>query len=200
MAANSLRRRHLLTSLFRKGVPFIDQSDTGEITSLLSSDADSVKDALSSKLGRVLAAFTSVIVAFLIAFSRSWRLTLIMGSGLFAFAAAGGAGAFFISRFTQQSLSTQAEAASIAQESISGITCTMANSAVPLLVKKYSQALAKGKRPGILGRFAGEMMIATITGIATCLFSLAFWRGSRYYINDQASFADVLIVLLGMYR
>ncbi|KXT16499.1 hypothetical protein AC579_1346 [Pseudocercospora musae] len=191
-------RRHLLTSLFQKGVAFIDQSDTGEITTLISADADAVKDALSSKLGRVIAAFTSVVVAFFIAFSRSWRLTLIMGSGLLAFAAAGGGGAYFISKFTQQSLAAQSEAASIAQEGISGITCVVANSAQTLLMQKYRACLARSQRPGILARISGEMMIAVITSIATCLFSLAFWRGSRYYVNGQASFADVLIVLLAV--
>lgn len=183
--------------MFQKGVAFLDESGAAQVTNLLGNDADAVKDAISSKLGRVIAAMTSVLVAFIIAFTRSWRLTLIMGSGLLAFAAAGGVGAFFISKFSNQSSAALSEATSVAQEAISGITCTMANSAESLLATKYRRCLAKGYRPAVFARIAGEMMIAVITSIATCLFSLAFWRGSRYYINGQADFSDVLIVLLG---
>lgn len=164
---------------------------------MLSTDADAVKNALSSKLGRVIAAFTSVIVAFIVAFSRSWRLTLIMSSGLLAFAAAGGAGAYFITTYTGRSLGFQSQAATVAQEAITGIACTMANSAEKRLASKYSNILTQGYRPAIIARVSGEMMIAVITGIATCLFSLAFWKGARYMVSGQANFADIVIVLLG---
>ncbi|CAK4034816.1 multidrug resistance [Lecanosticta acicola] len=191
-------RHDLLSSLLQKGVAFLDESGTGEVINLLGCDADSLMDALSFKLGKVIAALTSVLVAFLIAFSRSWQLTLIVGSGLFAFAAAGGAGAFVISKSTTLASVHQTEAASIAQEAISGIACTVASSAEKLVSSKYRKSLEKAYRPAVYARISGEMMIATITSTATCLFSLAFWRGSRYYVNGQASFADVLIVLLAV--
>jgi ATP-binding cassette, subfamily B (MDR/TAP), member 1 len=191
-------RRTLLSSLLEKGIAYLDEAGTGEVTNLLGGDADAVRDALSSKLGRVIAAFTSVLVAFGIAFSRSWRLTLIMSSGLLGFAAAGGVGAYFITTFTKTSLDAQSAAATVAQEAISGISCVIANLAESLLAAKYEALLSKGHRPAILARGSGEMMIATITGIATCLFSLAFWRGSRYFVNGQANFSDIIIVLLAV--
>ncbi|OHW90615.1 ABC multidrug transporter mdr1, partial [Colletotrichum incanum] len=191
-------RERLLAAILEQGVGSALEIGSGEVTTLIGSSSDLLQDGISSKLGRVLAAFAGVIAAFCIAYSRHWKLALMMSSGLIAFAGAGAIGANIIKRFTDRSMSAQAEASEIAHEAISGISFVMASSAQMKMTDMFSSKLEAGHKPAILSRASGEVMVAVITCIATLLFALAFWQGSKFFAVGEADIGDIMTVLLAI--
>ncbi|KAK4506440.1 hypothetical protein PRZ48_000172 [Zasmidium cellare] len=140
-------RMRLLVSVFHQGVSFLDKAGTVYVNTLLGADGDAVNDAISSKLGRVIAATSSVLVAFAVSFARSWLLTLILGSGVLALAVTAFVGTLFVSRFTKRSSAALAEATSVAEETISGIVCAMTNGAESILATRYKNNLSCRQDP-----------------------------------------------------
>nr|XP_036584019.1 ABC multidrug transporter mdr1 [Colletotrichum truncatum]KAF6793278.1 ABC multidrug transporter mdr1 [Colletotrichum truncatum] len=191
-------RERLLAAILEQGVGGAMDIGSGEITTRLSAGCDLVQEGISSKLGRVLAAFAGVIAAFCVAYSRHWKLALMMSSGLIAFALTGATGAGIMKRFTDRSTSVQGEASGIAHEAISGISFVMAASAQDRMAEKYSSTLKAGHKPAILSRALADVTVAVITCIATLLFALAFWQGSKFFAAGEADIGDIMTVLLAV--
>lgn len=186
-----------MAAILEQGVAGSSKHGPGAMTTQIGAHCDTMQEGISSKLGRVLAAVAGVIAAFGIAFSRDWKLSLMMSSGLVAFGLVGAAGGRAIKRSTERSMATAGEASRIAHEAVSGISCVMASSAQGRMTDKYLQVLRSGLRNAAASRAAGDAMMAGIGCIATLLFALAFWQGSRLFVSGEVDIGDVLTVLLG---
>ncbi|KAK1580584.1 multidrug resistance protein 1 [Colletotrichum navitas] len=191
-------RERLLSAVLEQGVSGAVKISSGEVTARIGANCDLIQDGISSKLGRVTAAMAGVVAAFCIAYYRNWKLALMMSSGLVAFAATGVTGAILIKRFTDKSMSYHGEASSIAHEAISGISFVIASSSQDKMAEKYSSKLEAGHRPAIASRALGDVMVALITCIATLLFALAFWQGSKLFAAGDADIGDIMTVLLAV--
>ncbi|ELQ42255.1 multidrug resistance protein 1 [Pyricularia oryzae Y34] len=192
------RRQRTLAAILEQGVAGSSKHGPGAMTTQIGAHCDTMQEGISSKLGRVLAAVAGVIAAFGIAFSRDWKLSLMMSSGLVAFGLVGAAGGRAIKRSTERSMATAGEASRIAHEAVSGISCVMASSAQGRMTDKYLQVLRSGLRNAAASRAAGDAMMAGIGCIATLLFALAFWQGSRLFVSGEVDIGDVLTVLLAI--
>lgn len=186
-----------MAAILEQGVAGSSKHGPGAMTTQIGAHCDTMQEGISSKLGRVLAAVAGVIAAFGIAFSRDWKLSLMMSSGLVAFGLVGAAGGRAIKRSAERSMATAGEASRIAHEAVSGISCVMASSAQGRMTDKYLQVLRSGLRNAAASRAAGDAMMAGIGCIATLLFALAFWQGSRLFVSGEVDIGAVLTVLLG---
>lgn len=191
-------RETLLASVLKQGVASKDGAGGGELTTRIGADADLLQEGISSKLGRIVAAVSGVIVAFIIAYTRHWKLALMMSGGLFGFGLAGGAGGTVIKKSTDRFLSAQGEASAIAHEALAGIAIVMGTSSQDRTTRKYNGKLDGGHRPGIMARAASEGTIGVITCIGSLLFALAFWQGSRFVLAGEADVGTIITVLLSV--
>ncbi|KAI6355513.1 hypothetical protein MCOR25_008159 [Pyricularia grisea] len=191
-------RQKTLAAILEQGVAGSSKHGSGAMTTQIGANCDTMQEGISSKLGRVIAAVAGVIAAFGIAFSRNWKLSLIMSSGLVAFGLVGVTGGKAIKRYTERSMATAGEASRIAHEAVSGISCVMASSAQGRMTDKYLYVLRSGLRNAAASRAAGDTMMAFISCIATLLFALAFWQGSRFFVSGEVDIGDVLTVLLAI--
>lgn len=192
-------RARYLAAVLDQGVAALSDRPNaqGEVSLRLSSDAELVRVALSSKLGRAISAISTVITAFVVGFVFSWRLALVLSSTLVAFVLIVGLFSNAIVKYTGQSAAAEAEAATVASEAIADVRSAAANCAQEALAAKYASRLLDARRPGVLGKVAGATMMAAVTGVMLLAYALAFWQGSRFLVTGALSLADVLIVLLG---
>src|ERR1700712_4750600 len=75
-------RQRYLNALLRQNIGFFDNLGSGEVTTRITADTNSIQDGVSEKLGLTLNAAATFIAAFVIAFIRSWKLTLVLLSGV----------------------------------------------------------------------------------------------------------------------
>ncbi|KAF4545804.1 ABC transporter protein [Lasiodiplodia theobromae] len=193
-------RTRYLAAVLHQGVAALSDKPNaqGEVSLRLSSDAELVRVALSSKLGRAISAISTVITAFVVGFVFSWRLALVLSSTLVAFVLIVGLFSNAIVKYTGQSAAAEAEAATVASEAIADVRSAAANCAQDALAAKYASRLLDARRPGVLGKVAGATMMAAVTGVMLLAYALAFWQGSRFLVTGALSLADVLIVLLAI--
>lgn len=189
-------REIVLKSALEQGVAGVGETGSGEFLTRIGADADLIQDALSSKLGRVFAAISGVVSAFCIAYIRDWRLALIMSSGLLAFGLIGVVFGGLTKKQTDQTLAFQAKASNVAQEALGAISCVMASSAQRKVARKYRAKLDEGRDYAVMGRTFGEAMMAMVSLIASLLFALAFWQGSRFFVVGNSSPGDIMTILL----
>jgi ATP-binding cassette subfamily B (MDR/TAP) protein 1 len=85
-------RTHYLEACMRQNIGFFDKLGSGEITTRITADTNLVQDGISEKVGLTLNAVATFVTAFVIGFIKSWKLTLILSSTVFAITVCMGSG------------------------------------------------------------------------------------------------------------
>ncbi|KAF1996279.1 multidrug resistance protein 14 [Amniculicola lignicola CBS 123094] len=196
---SKIRLRYLQTVLHQP-ISYFDKVSPGTIATSLSNDTNVVQVALSEKLGVIFQVLSMILCSFIIAFTRSWKLTLVtatvvpymvLSTGLF-----GG-------------LSTQTEvkvnkilgdASGIVEEALSSILNVTAMGASEKLVRRFDLYLKDAMRyfkrigPYMAGIY-GNMFFSM-----QCAYALSLFYGcrlvSRGEIKDGGDVVTVLFCMI----
>ncbi|KAL1979146.1 hypothetical protein VTN96DRAFT_6680 [Rasamsonia emersonii] len=171
-------REHYLSSVLTQNIGLFDKLGAGEVTSRITSDMNLIQDGISQKLGLTLTGVSTFFTALIIAFVKSWKLTLILISGIFAMFLSIAVVAKFIARYNKLSLESQGLAATFAEEILSSIKIVVAFDTNGRLAKKFDESLAIVSNWGFKSRTA-----------SSCLIGAMLW---------DATLSDVLTILLAV--
>ena len=191
-------REHYLAAILRQNVAFFDKLGAGEITTRITADTNLVQDGISEKIALTLTAIATFVTAFVIAFVKYWKLTLILSSTVFAITFAMGGGSTFIVKYNKQSLESYALGGTVAEEVISSIRNATAFGTQDKLARQYDKHLQEAKKWGLKLKIALAVMIACMFGIIYLNYGLSFWQGSRYLVTGQMDLSDVLTIMLSI--
>ena len=195
--AQKLRERYL-AAIMRQNIAYFDKLGAGEITTRITSDTNLVQDGISEKIGLTLTALSSFITAFVIGFVKSWKLTLILSSTVFAIVTIMGAGSSFIIKYNKLSLASYALGGTVAEEVISSIRNATAFSTQDKLARQYDVHLKEAEKWGLRLKITLGFMIAAMMCVIYLNYGLSFWQGSRFVIRGEADLSDVLTVMLAI--
>ena len=156
-------REQYLAAILRQNIAFFDKLGAGEVTTRITADTNLIQDGMSEKIALTLTSITTFITAFIIGFIKSWKLTLILTSTIFAITAIMGTGSKFTVKYNKISLEAYAVGGTIAEEVLSSIRNTTAFNTQSKLAKQYDAHLAVAEKWGfkqktILGGMVGCMM------------------------------------------
>ena len=154
--------------------------------------------ACPRKIALTLAAVSTFVTAFVIAFIKYWKLTLILSSTVFSIVAIMAAGSSFIIKYNKQSLESYAKGGSIAEEVISSIWNATAFSTQAKLARQYDVHLKEAERWGLKLKISLAVMIAAMMTVIYLNYGLSFWQGSRYLVSGQMTLSDVLTIMLSI--
>lgn len=191
-------RERYLAAIMRQNIAYFDKLGAGEITTRITADTNLVQDGISEKIGLTLTALSSFITAFVISFIKSWKLTFILSSTVFAIVTIMGAGSSFIIKYNERSLASYALGGTVAEEVISSIRNATAFSTQDKLARQYDVHLKEAKKWGLRLKIALGFMIAGMMCVIYLNYGLSFWQGSRFVLRGEASLADVLTVMLAI--
>lgn len=118
-----------LNTLKRQNVAFFDTLGSGEITNRITADTNLILNGTSAKVGNAITAIFTLIAAFIVAFSQSWKLTLILTSTVVSVILTIVIGSGFVVRCVKHSLDPTAAAGTITEEAFSSIRNVTAFSA-----------------------------------------------------------------------
>lgn len=139
-------REQYLKAMLRQNIAFFDQLGSGEITTRITADTNTIQDGISEKFGLTLNAAATFIAAFVIAFIKYWKLTLILISTVVAIVVTMGAGSRFLVKWTVMSQSEYAEGGSLAEEVISSVRNATAFNTQAKLARQYDTHLTKAEK------------------------------------------------------
>lgn len=191
-------REQYLGAILRQNIGFFDKLGAGEITTRITADTNSIQDGISEKIGITLTSLATFITAFVIGFIKSWKLTLILMSTIFAITLIMSSGSKFIVKFNKISLESYAQGGSIAEEVLSSIRNTTAFSTQDKLAKQYDTHLTIAEKWG----FKQKAILGGMVGCMMCIvylnYGLAFWQGSRFLVSGEADLSSILTVLMAV--
>ena len=191
-------REQYLAAILRQNIAFFDKLGAGEITTRITADTNLIQDGISEKIALTLTAMATFVTAFVIAFIKYWKLTLILSSTVFAIVLVMGAGSTFIIKYNKQSLASYALGGTVAEEVISSIRNATAFSTQDKLARQYDAHLIEAEKWGLKLKVGLAIMISGMMGIIYFNYGLSFWMGSRFIVDGQMTLSEVLTIMLAI--
>ena len=195
--SSKIRQRYL-ESCLRQNIGFFDNLGTGEVTTRITSDATTVQDGISEKVGLCISAVSTFIVGFLIGFIKSWKLTLILMSTFVALVLNTGIGTTFMVKYSTPMMTAFGQAGSVADEVFSSIRVALAFGTQDRLAKQYDSHLATSQRWGVKMKTAVGFMIAGMMSLLFLNYGLAFWQGSAFLQRGELAMSDMITTLMAV--
>lgn len=191
-------RERYLEAILRQNIGYFDKLGAGEITTRITADTNLVQDGISEKIALTLTATSTFVTAFVIAFIKYWKLTLILSSTVFSIIAIMAGGSSFIVKYNKQSIEAYALGGSVAEEVISSIRNATAFSTQDKLARQYDEHLKVAEKWGLKLKISLAFMIAAMMGVINLNYGLSFWQGSRYLVQGDMTLSDVLTIMLSI--
>ncbi|CAO2650152.1 Nn.00g014440.m01.CDS01 [Neocucurbitaria sp. VM-36] len=191
-------RELYLRAIFRQNIAFFDFLGSGEITTRISSDMNLVQDGIGQKIGLFITGFSMFVSALIVAFIRSWKLSLIMLSGTVALVLMMGVNGTLMKKAQTLSIDEYAIAASLAEEVLSSARNVAAYGTQKRLEQKYRAFVVRASKHDFKAKFWLSMMIAGMMGVMNLQFALAFWQGNRFLHNGEIGVANILTVVMAL--
>lgn len=182
----------------RQNIAFFDKLGAGEITTRITADTNLIQDGISEKIGLTLNAVSMFLTAFVIAFIKYWKLTLILSSTFFCIVATIAIGSTFIIKYNKHSLEAYALGGTVVEEVIGSIRNATAFGTQDKLARQYNLHLKEAQKWGLKLKIVLAFLIAVMMCIMYLNYGLSFWQGSRYLIAGEMTLSDVLTIMFAI--
>ncbi|KAJ3116721.1 tRNA N6-adenosine threonylcarbamoyltransferase [Phlyctochytrium bullatum] len=142
-------REEYLQAVLRQEIAFFDQTQTGDITTRLTGDIHIIQEGISDKVGAIFQSGTTFVSGFVIAFTKGWRLALVLCSVFPLLAGTGFLMAKTVARRTGKGSDAYAQAGAVAQEVFAAIRTVVAFGGEKKEIGRYGEKLNEAEKAGI---------------------------------------------------
>ncbi|KAH8810606.1 P-loop containing nucleoside triphosphate hydrolase protein [Xylogone sp. PMI_703] len=191
-------REEYLAAILRQNIAFFDTLGSGEITNHMTADTTIILDGISSKVGNAITAVFTLVAAYIVAFTQSWKLTLILTSTVVCVTLSIMICSAFVVHCAERSLAPTAAAGTITEEAFSSIRNITAFNAQNAILQNYQQYMVKAEKWALKSKIAVATSIGVITGVVCFNYGLAFWMGARYLIDGQLELGNILTTVMSI--
>lgn len=181
-----------LKSVLQQDISWHDMSDnsTGKVMSRLTTDTMAIRGAVGDQVGIIVQNLSTVIAAFIIGFTSSWRLTLIVTALLPLMSGAQFVQTLMLTGQFNKNDDDVLQANQIVLEGVKSIRIVSAYSLQQSISDRYNKALSNAVDTKII-HFAG-VAYGFSQFVLYCVICLAFWYGAKGVDNGQMSFEDLM--------
>ncbi|XP_024528405.1 ABC transporter B family member 4 isoform X2 [Selaginella moellendorffii] len=188
-----------LKSILRQDVAFFDkETTTGEVVGRMSGDTILIQEAIGEKVGKFIQLTATFLGGFAVAFTRGWKLTLVMLSALPLIVAAGGMMAVVVSRMSSRGQVAYAEAGGIVDRVIGAIRTVASFTGEKRAVEDYDKALKRAYSAGVQQGIAAGLSLGFLLLIVFSSYALALWYGSKLVLHEGFSGGRVMNVIFAV--
>mmetsp|Transcript_4694 Transcript_4694/g.9951 ORF Transcript_4694/g.9951 Transcript_4694/m.9951 type:complete len:1291 (+) Transcript_4694:30-3902(+) len=177
-------RRKFFAHVLRQDVGWFDVNEPATLTTRCTNDSYDFREGIGEKFSTLISGSVQTIAGFVVAFIKSWQLTLAM---LIAVPLLGGSVAViikFVSTLGAKQQGAYAKAGGVAEQAIGSIRTVAAFGGEETEVERYDQYVRVAQQKGIrAGVFLGASTAITIM-IMYWTFALGFWYGSLIIVWD----------------
>ncbi|PMD29475.1 P-loop containing nucleoside triphosphate hydrolase protein [Hyaloscypha variabilis F] len=189
-------REQYLASILRQNIALFDKLGAGEFVTRITADTNLVQDGMSEKVPLALTAISTFVSAFVIAFSKYWKLAFILTSTIFATAFILATGLRIIVKYKQKTLDAYSLGGTLAEEVLNSMRNTIAFGTQDKLAKHYDAYSTEAKKWGFRMKTILGVMIACWFCIIYLNYGLAFWQGSRYLVAGRMTLSEVVVTMM----
>ncbi|CAI7586387.1 unnamed protein product [Penicillium manginii] len=174
-------------NLLRQEPSFFDNLPSGEVSSRLNSDIQTIRSGTSEKVGICISSVSFFVTAYVVAFIKDTKLAGILVSLLPAYFLMSIGGGWFIEKYSSRVSDCFAASSSIASEGLSNVAVVHAFNANERLEAKFTTHLRTARDEGMKKALATGIQAGLMYFIAYSANALAFWQGSRTIANSVAN-------------
>jgi ATP-binding cassette subfamily B (MDR/TAP) protein 1 len=201
-AARMARRIRLayLKKVLHQPISYFDHNTPGSIATSLSTDTNCIEVGLADKMASVCQAIGMIIAALAIAFSKNWKMTLVVGTTipyiLITTVIIGSVDSYYETKQRK----TYDEASKVAEEALSSVSSIKALGANEKIVSNFRIPVSEGSRVGLkIGPIQATMYGNMFFSIQSC-YALALFYGvklvSRGEIKNGGTVMTYVCLLL----
>uniref|UniRef100_A0A0N5ANT6 ABC transporter family protein n=1 Tax=Syphacia muris TaxID=451379 RepID=A0A0N5ANT6_9BILA len=177
-------RKHYLAAVLRQNMAWFDVNEVGELTTRMADGMDRVKDGSGDKLGILFACTANFIGGMAVAFSQSWKITLVMLVKLFLKSIIQHI-LMFINTSVKTEMSLYEKAGAAAEEAVSGARTVISCNGQKQEIERYSKRLLEAQKHGIRKGLCVALASATVFCVIFVAMAIGFWFGTKLYINGE---------------
>uniref|UniRef100_A0A3Q2PGP9 ATP binding cassette subfamily B member 1 n=1 Tax=Fundulus heteroclitus TaxID=8078 RepID=A0A3Q2PGP9_FUNHE len=196
-------RKLFFHRIMQQDIGWFDVNETGELNTRLTDDVYKIQEGIGDKVGMLIQSFSSFIAAFIIGFTKGWKLTLVI---LAVSPALGISAALFsklLANFTTKEQSAYAKAGAVAEEVLSAIRTVYAFSGQKKEIERYHKNLEDAKSMGIRKAISANIAMGFTFLMIYFSYALAFWYGSTLILSNEYTIGSVLtvffVVIIGVF-
>lgn len=176
-------RQEYVHAVLRQDMAYFDTYSPGSVATRISNNANLIQNGLAEKAGTAIQGVAMLVASFVVAFTRSWNLTLPVATSVPAAVVLVGVTVAMDAKVEAKILDVYSKAGGLAEETLGSIKVVVAFGAKNKLRAKYDKHLDVAKKFGlkkgpILGvQYSSEFFIMY------CAYALAFWYGIKLLLN-----------------
>ncbi|KAJ3269221.1 GTPase-activating protein [Terramyces sp. JEL0728] len=191
-------RKTYLQAVLSQEISFFDKVGAGEITTRVSSDTLFIKEGMSEKFPIIVASVAALISGLVVAFVKSWKLTLLMLAIVPFFLASTAAQGIFTNKFQTRISDLYSKSGVIAEEVFTAIRTVVSLNAQQKVSKIYSEGLVQAKEEGIKkAKAVGAAQSGFYLFFFLC-YGSTFWYASSLIARDEISVGNMLTIVLAV--
>ncbi|KAJ8580470.1 P-loop containing nucleoside triphosphate hydrolase protein [Rhizopogon salebrosus TDB-379] len=195
--AKRIRERYL-QAVLQQDIAYFDNVGAGEVATRIQTDTHLVQLGISEKVTLAVSFTSAFLVGFILAYARSWRLSLALSSILPCMGIVGGLMSKFVSKYTQLSLKHVAEAGSLAEEVISTIRTAQAFGTQKVLSGLYDKNINISSVADSKASIWQGVGFGFLFFIIYSVYALAFDFGTTLINEGHATAGEVVNVFLAI--
>lgn len=192
---------HYLSSLLDQTVHVLDTMPPGAAAGTITSAANTLQIGISEKLGTFVEFASTIVAAIVVAFTYSWRVTLVTLSAVLFIGLSVGIILPFIIKGMSRHTRSETKAGAVATEAFSAIRMIYACGAQKRMADRYARYVAEAK---VHGAYTAPFMAAQFGLIFFGMygaFALCFWYGTRAYAQGlvDGGISTIVVVLFSVF-
>jgi ABC-type multidrug transport system fused ATPase/permease subunit len=175
-------RTRLFRALLRQDVAFYDVNTSGSLLSRVSADTELLKDAATTNVSILLRSCSNVVVALVMMFATSWRLTLLslgitpaVALGVAHFGRA-------LRTLSKDARAAVADSSSTAGDTLGAIRTVKACARERAEAAHFDAAVDRSLALGLAMAARGAVFMALASSVMVAVVALVFWYGGRQVI------------------
>lgn len=176
-------RRQYFQSLLRQEIAFFDGLPSGEVSTRLTTDMDTIRAGTSEKVGLFITSLAYFGGAYVVAFLKVPALAGMLTFMIPAYILLVSVGGRYIGRYTTHTSDSLASAASLVLQTISHVALVHALDAQQRLECKLVTFLDAIQKAAIKKSLAAAIQFGFMFLVAYSANALAFWQGSKQIVQ-----------------
>ncbi|TPX56446.1 hypothetical protein PhCBS80983_g04538 [Powellomyces hirtus] len=191
-------RRKFINAVMSQDVKWFDVHQTGELTTKLTSDTLLFQEGISEKVSLSFSYIVQFFTGFIIAFIRSWRLTLVLIAVLPAFGVSGAVVGKAFAAGASRSQEAYGKAGAVAQEVLSNIRTVVAFGGQKRASSKFTLLLDEAVKANVRRGWITGAGFGVFFGLLYGMFALGFWYAAKLKNDGLLGQGTVLAVLFAI--
>uniref|UniRef100_A0A0K0EP01 ABC-type xenobiotic transporter n=1 Tax=Strongyloides stercoralis TaxID=6248 RepID=A0A0K0EP01_STRER len=187
-------RKKYLAAILRQNIAWFDVNNTGALTTKMTDGLDRIKDGTGDKVGIFVIYTANFIAGMAVAFSYSWKMSLVMVAFVPIIFGCLSAISFLSKIFVKRESIAYGEAGSVAEEVINGVKTVIAFNGQKNEINRYSNYLFDAAKSGtikggIIACNMGLMMLFMFVAMG-----ISFYYGTHLVIDNEIDSGMVFAV------